>query len=61
MRDIFVRAAKTFAQAFAASLLTVGFTDLNGLQASLLAGVAGVLSIIQNGMIFTATKNEGEE
>lgn len=59
MRDIFVRAAKTFAQAFAASLLTVGFTDLNGLQASLVAGVAGVLSIIQNGLIFT--KNDGEE
>ena len=51
MKDIAVRALKTFVQAFIASLAVANVTDTENLQAVIIAGVAAGVSAVWNSLL----------
>jgi len=51
VRDILVRAIKTFVQAFLASLTVAQVTDTETLKAALVAGVAAGISAVWNTLV----------
>jgi hypothetical protein len=51
IKDILVRAIKTFVQAFLASLTVAQVTDTETLKAALVAGVAAGISAVWNTLV----------
>lgn len=51
LKDIVVRAAKTFVQAFIASIAVANITDTSNLKAVLVAAVAAGVSAVWNTLI----------
>jgi hypothetical protein len=51
IKDILVRAIKTFVQAFLASLAVANVTDMDTLKAAVVAGVAAGISAVWNTLV----------
>lgn len=60
MKDILVRAAKTFVQAFIATLAVANMTDNDSIKAALVAGVAAGVSAVWNTLILANEARKSE-
>ena len=60
MKDILVRAAKTFVQAFIATLAVAQITDNDSLKAALIAGIAAGVSAVWNTLILANEARKSE-
>lgn len=59
VKDIIMRAVKTFLQGFTASLCINGINDMSALKSALIGALAGGISALMN-TIVVLLENEGE-
>lgn len=60
MKDILVRAAKTFVQAFIATLAVANMTDNDSVKAAVVAAVAAGVSAVWNTLILANEARKSE-
>ncbi len=60
MKDILVRAGKTFIQAFIATLAVATITDNDSMKAALIAGIAAGVSAVWNTLILANEARKSE-
>ncbi len=60
MKDILVRAAKTFVQAFIATLAVANMTDNDSIKAAVIAAVAAGVSAVWNTLILANEARKSE-